>query len=175
MRGNCTPVAIQCSVYLVIAKFADSRANQNHQIKGTEYRLVKAETFADQTLDPVSLHGIPGGFDRDSRSKARMAQIIGDRQDRDQPVTGFMFATFEDPLIAGCSEQAVTAWISRRHNQPAKRLSGRQTSATLGPTRLDNEAAALGTHPGTKTVVALALEVTGLKGSFHGAVGSQNS
>ena len=49
----------------------------------------------------------------------------------------------------------------------------RQAGSSLGPTGIDDKAAILGAHPGTKTVSALALQVTGLESSLHGAVGSK--
>jgi hypothetical protein len=67
----------------------------------------------------------------------------------------------------------VVAGITRRHDQLKKPCSDRQASAPFGPTRLYHETAALGAHPGTKTVSALALQVAGLKSSLHGAIGSQ--
>jgi hypothetical protein len=82
-------------------------------------------------------------------------------------------AVLENPLVLGCIEQAAIARITRRHKQPGKRGSGRQSCATLGATCLDDKTAILGTHTGTKSVVALALQVAGLECSLHGAIDSQ--
>jgi hypothetical protein len=102
-----------------------------------------------------------------------VTKTVAGRQDSDQAVTGLVLAVLENPLKPGCGEQAAAAWIARRHNQPEKRRSDGQASAPFGPTRLDDETAALGAHPGTKTVGALALQVAGLKSSLHGAIRSQ--
>jgi hypothetical protein len=173
MRGNCTPVVVECADYLLVAARADGGPGQNHQILATEHRLMQTETFTDQALYPVSLYGTSGGLDGNGRSQTRVIQTVGDRQDRYQCIAGLVLTTPEDPLILGRREQAVSAWITRRHNQPARCRSDRQAGASLGPASVDDKAAVLGAHPGTKTVGALALQVAGLKGSLHGAIGSQ--
>jgi hypothetical protein len=173
MRGNCTPVGIECAVNLLIAAYADTGTNQDHQVFPGEHPLLQSKTFADQPFDPVAFHGVAGGFDRDNHAQAGVIQAVGSCQYCDQAVTGLMLALFENPLILGCAEQAVVAGITRRHDLLDKPCSGRQAGAPFGPTRLDHETAALGAHPGTKTVDALALQVAGLKCSLHGAIGSQ--
>ena len=52
-------------------------------------------------------------------------------------------------------------------DQCASAVSGGQALASLGPATVDHQAPVLGRHAGAKTVVALALQDTGLKGSFH--------
>jgi hypothetical protein len=47
-------------------------------------------------------------------------------------------------------------------------VSDRQSGAALGATGIDHTTAILGAHPGTETVGALPLQITGLIGSFHG-------
>jgi hypothetical protein len=42
--------------------------------------------------------------------------------------------------------------------------------STLGTTGIDNAAAILGTHAGSKTMAPLALQIAGLIGSFHGTL-----
>ena len=50
------------------------------------------------------------------------------------------------------------------------RKSHGQAVATLGTTGIDNAAAILGTHAGSKTMGPLALQIAGLIGSFHGTL-----
>lgn len=173
MRGNCTPVVVQCADYLLVAAFADTRAHQHNQVKASELRLAAAETFPDQALYPVAFDRVAGRLDRNHGAQAGTVQAIGGCQQRNQAVTGLVLAVLENSLVLGCSEQAAIAGITRRHKQPGKRGSDRQACATLGATCLDDKTAILRAHPGTKSVVALALQVAGLKSSLHGAIDSQ--
>jgi len=50
----------------------------------------------------------------------------------------------------------------------AVRVLDSQAFAALGATTCQNLAAVLGRHAGTETMDALALEIAGLEGSFHG-------
>lgn len=71
-----------------------------------------------------------------------------------------------------------TRWYSaglRRRNCCGKRVerahkgfSNRQSCPALGTTGIDHATTILGTHPGTKAVITLALQVAGLKCSLHG-------
>ena len=59
--------------------------------------LVQAKAFAYQPLDTVSLDRITGCLDRNSRTKSRVTESIGNCQNRNQPITGFEFTVFEIP------------------------------------------------------------------------------
>jgi len=168
MRGNCTPVVVECADYLFVAAFTDTVTYQHHDVKAGKPSLTVAETFPNQALYPVAFNGVAGCLDRDHGAEAGMIQTVGGSQQRNQAVTGLVRAVLENPLVLGCIEQAAIARITRRHKQPGKRGSGRQSCATLGATCLDDKTAILGAHPGTESVGALALQVAGLIGSFHG-------
>jgi hypothetical protein len=62
MRGNCTPVGIECAVNLLIAAGADSRAHQNNQIQTAEHRLPQSKAFPYQALYPVAFRGASGSL-----------------------------------------------------------------------------------------------------------------
>jgi hypothetical protein len=53
-------------------------------------------------------------------------------------------------------------------DHPDREGSGRETGTTLGTTGIDDLAAATGSHAGTEAVSAGALQITGLKSTFHG-------
>jgi hypothetical protein len=172
MRGNCTPVAVQCAGYLLVAACADTRSHQYHQVIAAKQCLLQAETFADHAFYPVAFDRVAGSPDRYYRAEPGVIQTVGGGQHRDQAVTCLVLAMFKNPLVLDGREQAAAAWITRRHG-PGERRSDRQASATFGSACLDDKTAILGAHPGTKTVGALALQVTGLKCSLHGAIDSQ--
>jgi hypothetical protein len=67
---------------------------------------------------------------------------------------------------AGCVRRACRGKRARPQRKGA--VSDGQPRPALGTTCVDNRSATLGTHARTKTVRALALQVAGLKGSFHG-------
>ena len=126
MRGNCTPVVVQCADYLLVAARADTRANQHYQVYAAQHRLPFAETFADQAFYPVAFDGVTGSLDRDHSTEPGMVQAVAAGQYCDQTVTGLVLAVLEYPLKPGCGEQAAFAGITRRHEQPG--LAGfRQT------------------------------------------------
>ncbi len=173
MRGNCTPVVVQCADNLLVSAFTDAPTDQDHQIAAAEQRLLSAETFADQPFYPVALNRVTGRANRNHRSQARLLETVGGSQYRNEPVAGLVLAMLEHPLKLARAQQAATTWETCRHKRAGKRGSGRQAGAAFGSTSLDDKTAVLGAHPGTEAVVALALQVTGLKGSLHGAIASQ--
>jgi len=115
MRGNCTPVVVQCAEYLLVTAFADARTHQDDQISATEQRLLQAETFTNQALYPVTPDRVARRLYRDHCAKPRMIQAVSGREYGDQAVTGLVLAMFEHPLVLGRREQSATAWITRRH------------------------------------------------------------
>lgn len=175
MRGNCTPVVVQCADYLLVTAFADTGSHQHHEIDAGEQRLSVAEAFPYQALHPVTPDCVAGRLDRDCCAQPGAVQAICGRQHRNQTVTGLVLAVLEKPLILGRCEQAAITRITRRHEQPGGCGSDRQACAAFGPTCLDDKAAVFGAHPGTKSVGALALQVAGLKSSLHGAIGSRKT
>jgi len=118
MRGNCTPVVVQCADYLLVAALADTGAHQYYQVVAGQQYLPCAETFADQALHPVAFDRIAGSLDRDHGAEPGVVQSVGARQYRDQAVTGLVLAVLEYPLESGRGKQAAIAGITRRHEQP---------------------------------------------------------
>jgi len=79
MRGNCTPVGIECAVYLLIATATDPRSNHNNQIQSGKLLLVQPETLPDKPFDPVTFYRIAGGLDRNCHTEPRIFQLVSDR------------------------------------------------------------------------------------------------
>ncbi len=72
---------------------------------------------------------------------------------------------------AGCVKRACRGKRARPQRKGAD--SDGQPCPALGTTCVDNCSTAFGTHARTKTMCALALQVAGLKGSFHGTPGPE--
>ena len=142
-----------------------SGAGQHHDIQARQISLVFPETFPDQAFDPVSGHGppdLPFGY---RQPQAGLVPLIGAGQDREistADLAGLVKNVFErrgvwKTLLPG------KAFADRFRNQ----TSGTEILAPLGATGTDDRATGAGPHPGTKTMVAFALEVAGLECSFH--------
>ncbi len=102
MRGNCTPVVVQCAEYLSVAAVADAGAHQYHQVGAGEQRLSQAEAFPDQAFYPIAFDGVPSGANGNHRAEPGVLQAVTRRQHGDQPISGLVFALLEDPLVLGC-------------------------------------------------------------------------
>ncbi len=124
MRGNCTPVIVQCAEYLSVAALADTGANQYHHVGSAEQSLPRAEAFPYQPFHPVAFDGVAGGSDGHRGAKPGVVQPVAGRQHGDQPITGFVFAMLENPLVLGRRKQTTTAGITRRHQRAVCRGSG---------------------------------------------------
>lgn len=94
-----------------------------------------------------------------------MLQAIGYYQDR-EGAAGLACRTREYLLILGRPGQAQCACKTSLTPFQDEVLDA-ETSASLGTACLDDCAAVLGGHAGTKTVGTRTMQIAGLEGSFH--------
>jgi hypothetical protein len=96
-----------------------------------------------------------------------MLQRVGSSEYGHPAITQPVATAPKDPLVIVRPGQACPPWETRRAAAQGND-SDRQAGPALCTTRIDHTTAVLGAHTGTKTVGPLALQVTGLIGSFHG-------
>jgi hypothetical protein len=100
--------------------------------------------------------------------------MVGNSQCR-KPAVACLAATFiKNPFEFGWFCQTCLP-SKTRHARTQAAASDRQPGAALGATCLDDGPAVLGAHAGTKTMGPLALQVAGLKSSFHDTPNSKNN
>jgi hypothetical protein len=97
-----------------------------------------------------------------------MLQLVGSGEYRHTAIIQPVTAALEDTLVVGRRGQTDPPRETRRGAAQDKG-SDRQPGTALGAAGIDYTTAILGTHTGTKAVGPLALQVTWLVGSLHGA------
>lgn len=114
MRGNCSPVGIQCAINLLVGAGTDTRPDHDHQVQAAQQHLLQPKTFFDQAFDPVTFYRIAASLYRHGQAEPRMIALIGSRQNRNLPIADLVFTALEDPLILRRRKQAAIPGIVRR-------------------------------------------------------------
>jgi hypothetical protein len=122
----------------------------------------QADRLAQPPPDAVAFDGI-ADFLRNCKTDPNRALIL--------TLAGLQDKGRRRNLDAGRSGQKIRALPQSLHRSRANaaRLSGAEAFAAAGAASSDDLAAALGRHPGAKTVTALPHELARLIGPFHGS------
>mgnify|MGYP001824832126 CR=1 FL=1 len=128
-----------------------------------------AKTFTDYTFYAIACHCIARHLAGYCQPQARMLLLVGGGQYRHPAIIQSVAAAFKDTLVIFRFGEP---YPTRERVAPEHKTgrSDRQPGPTLGTTGIDHTTAILGAHSGTKTMGTLALQVTGLKSSFHGTL-----
>lgn len=130
--------------------------------------LVQAERLTKQSFDAVTLCSKSDVLLGNHQTQTRRSLAIGNSQDQ-QLRTGYLIKRLSEYrlVICCCKQPQMFAKAIFGHVRRLMPLSGRQFGTTPCTATLENQATTTGSHAGTETVVAGALQHAGLESSFH--------
>ena len=135
----------------------------HHQVEAAERLAVVPETLPDQPLDQVARDRGLQLFPGYGEPEAGMRQLVFRGQDEELRIRRPDPAA-EDLTVGRGAAQAV---LFRQSPRAGGHASGRQSLATLGPSRFQDQTPGPGPHPEAETVASLALQFAGLVCTFH--------
>ncbi len=128
--------------------------------------LQETEAFPGRTLDKVAGDGAVCMFLGDCQTEAGVFELIASGQ-HGQAADRHPGCLRKNALIFLRLGQPCAPGKARRDHSAAVRRSRAKTRTPFGAPCFDNRATVLGGHASTKTVRTGAVQVAGLKGSFH--------
>lgn len=83
-------------------------SRDNHQIESGEMCLVGSETFPNQTLEPVSIHGTSTTLLRDSHTESPIVELVRPAKHQKQPVRSALPTIKNPTVVVGLEKSATT-------------------------------------------------------------------